>query len=109
VQVIRDDFYSEALEILELYCNLILTRSGLLDSVKHCHESLQEAVCSVIWAAPRVSVDIKEFAEVTYLAALVAGAALTLAGRSKSSLQHASARSLWMPRSKTRLDKSALA
>eukprot|EP00045_Choanoeca_perplexa_P000404 m.14394 g.14394 ORF g.14394 m.14394 type:complete len:368 (+) comp10269_c0_seq2:69-1172(+) len=63
-QVIRDDFYMEALEILELYCSLLLTRSGLLDSVKHCHESLQEAVCSVIWAAPRVSVDIKEFAEI---------------------------------------------
>lgn len=51
--IIRDDVTVELLEILELYCELLLARIGLLDS-KECDPGLEEAVKTIIYAAPRV-------------------------------------------------------
>lgn len=65
--VVRDDYYREALEIIEMYCSLILTRSGLLDSKPQLDESLREPVYTLIWAAPRLSVDLREMNEVRSL------------------------------------------
>lgn len=62
--VIRDDYYREALEILQMYCSLLLTRSGLLDSKPTLDESLKEAVCTLLWCAPRLAVDLREINEV---------------------------------------------
>jgi vacuolar protein sorting-associated protein IST1 len=63
--IIHTDINVELLEILELYCELLLARAGLLDSAPppeyqgkgaYCDPGLEEAVCSVIYAAPRTEV-----------------------------------------------------
>lgn len=45
------------MEILELYCELLIARIGLLEA-KECDPGLEEAVKSIIYAAPRT--DVKE-------------------------------------------------
>ena len=37
----------------------------ILFTYSYCEEGLQEAVCTLIWAAPRLSADIKELDEVS--------------------------------------------
>ncbi|KAF9586030.1 hypothetical protein BGW38_010302 [Lunasporangiospora selenospora] len=54
--IIRDDFLSEALEIIELYCELLLARFGLLEQLKNCDPAIIEAVNTIIYAAPRSEV-----------------------------------------------------
>ncbi|KAJ3090882.1 hypothetical protein HK102_002384 [Quaeritorhiza haematococci] len=60
--VIREDFNIEAMEILELYCELLLARFGLLEQMRHCDQAIAEAVNTIIYAAPRS--EIKELYEV---------------------------------------------
>lgn len=55
--IIREDINVELLEILELYCELLLARIGLLDT-KECDPGLEEAVFTIIYSAPRT--EIKE-------------------------------------------------
>lgn len=55
--IIRSDITTELLEVLELYCELLLARTGLLEA-KECDPGLEEAIKSIIYAAPRT--DIKE-------------------------------------------------
>lgn len=55
--IIRTDISTELLEVLELYCELLLARTGLLEA-KDCDPGLEEAVKSLIYAAPRT--EIKE-------------------------------------------------
>ena len=52
------------LEILELYCELLLARIGLLEA-KECDPGLEEAIKSIIYAAPRT--DIKELQQARLL------------------------------------------
>ena len=54
--IIREDFNIEAMEILELYCDLLLARLPLLEQMKHCDISLSECVNSLIYAAPRIEI-----------------------------------------------------
>ncbi|KNC99974.1 uncharacterized protein SPPG_05349 [Spizellomyces punctatus DAOM BR117] len=54
--IIREDFNIEAMEILELYSELLLARFGLLESMKHCDQAIAEAVNTIIYAAPRMEV-----------------------------------------------------
>ncbi|KAG0360363.1 hypothetical protein BGZ54_009586 [Gamsiella multidivaricata] len=54
--VIREDFSIEALEIIELYCELLLARFGLLEQLKNCDPAITEAVNTIIYAAPRSEV-----------------------------------------------------
>jgi len=56
--VIREDFIIEAYEILELFCELLLARLGVINISKDCPPDIREAVCTIIYAAPRC--DIKE-------------------------------------------------
>ncbi|XP_051565259.1 IST1 homolog isoform X2 [Myxocyprinus asiaticus] len=58
--IIREDYLVEAMEILELYCDLLLTRFGLIQSMKELDPGLQEAVSTLIWAAPRLQSEIAE-------------------------------------------------
>lgn len=89
--IIREDYMVEAMEILELYCDLLLSRIGLIQSMKyvtlsagaalikhrskHCvlvvitlllvlnrelDPGLQEAVSTLIWAAPRLQSEVCE-------------------------------------------------
>jgi len=62
--IIRQDISVELLEILELYCELLLARVGLMEA-KECDPGLEEAVKSLIYAAPRC--EIKELAQVRQL------------------------------------------
>ncbi|KAG9915011.1 DUF292-domain-containing protein, partial [Aureobasidium melanogenum] len=64
--IIRSDLTTELLEILELYCELLLARAGLLEA-KECDAGLEEAVKSIIFAAPRT--DVKELHNVRALLA----------------------------------------
>lgn len=62
--IIRSDITTELHEILELYCELLLARAGLLDSPV-CDPGLEEAVKSIIYAAPKT--EIKELQQVRAL------------------------------------------
>lgn len=57
--IIHEDIYVELLELLELYCELLIARFGLLDqNTREPDPGVQEGVCSIIYAAPRT--EIKE-------------------------------------------------
>ncbi|KAI9765179.1 MAG: hypothetical protein M1840_007772 [Geoglossum simile] len=62
--IIREELNVELLEILELYCELLLARIGLLEA-KECDPGLEEAVKSVIYAAPRT--DVRELQQARVL------------------------------------------
>lgn len=62
--IIRSDITTELHEILELYCELLLARTGLMEG-HICDPGLEEAVKSLIYAAPRT--DIKELQSVRAL------------------------------------------
>lgn len=64
--IIRSDITTELHEILELYCELILARAGLLDGPT-CDPGLEEAIKSIIYAAPKT--EIKELNTVRALLA----------------------------------------
>ncbi|GAA5976068.1 hypothetical protein JCM10908_005375 [Rhodotorula pacifica] len=51
--LLAEDLYVELLEVLELYCELLLARFGLLETVKEIDPGVQEAVAGIIHAAPR--------------------------------------------------------
>ncbi|EMD42324.1 hypothetical protein CERSUDRAFT_110842 [Gelatoporia subvermispora B] len=57
--IINEDVYIELLELLELYCELLLARFGLLDqNTKDPDPGVREGVCTLIYAAPRT--ELKE-------------------------------------------------
>lgn len=64
--IIRSDIISELHEILELYCELLLARAGLLEAPT-CDPGLEEAVQSILYAAPKT--EIKELHQVRVLLA----------------------------------------
>lgn len=74
--IIRSDLSSELLEILELYCELLTARAGLLEA-KECDPGLEEAVQSIIYAAPKID-GVKEMSIVRQLLAEKYGKEYTL-------------------------------
>lgn len=64
--IIRSDITTELHEILELYCELLLARAGLLEAPT-CDPGLEEAIKSVLYAAPKT--EIKELHTVRALLA----------------------------------------
>ena len=74
--IIRSDMNTELLEILELYCELLIARAGLLDA-KECDPGLEEAVKSIMYAAPRIE-GVKELSIVRQLLAEKYGKEFTL-------------------------------
>uniref|UniRef100_A0A4W3JRG0 IST1 homolog n=1 Tax=Callorhinchus milii TaxID=7868 RepID=A0A4W3JRG0_CALMI len=58
--IIREDYLVEAMEILELYCDLLLARFGLIQSMKELDPGLGESVSTLIWAAPRLQSEVTE-------------------------------------------------
>jgi vacuolar protein sorting-associated protein IST1 len=57
--IINEDIHVELLELLELYCELLLARFGLLDqNSREPDIGVNEGVCSIIHAAPRT--ELKE-------------------------------------------------
>lgn len=63
--IIREDYLVEAMELVEMYCDLLLARFGLIETMKYCDEALVEAVSSIIWACPRLSADCQELSTVS--------------------------------------------
>ncbi|CAG9864370.1 unnamed protein product [Phyllotreta striolata] len=58
--IIREDYMVEALEVVEMYCDLLLARFGLISNMKELDEGISEAIASLIWVAPRLMSDIQE-------------------------------------------------
>uniref|UniRef100_A0A8C4QEQ1 IST1 homolog n=1 Tax=Eptatretus burgeri TaxID=7764 RepID=A0A8C4QEQ1_EPTBU len=58
--IIREDYLVEAMEILELFCDLLLARFGLIQSMKELDPGLEESISSLIWAAPRLQSEVLE-------------------------------------------------
>ncbi|KAI6048035.1 DUF292-domain-containing protein [Pisolithus marmoratus] len=55
--VINEDVTLELLELLELYCELLIARFGLFDqSTREPDPGISEGVCGIIYAAPRTEV-----------------------------------------------------
>ncbi|KOS17536.1 IST1 -like protein [Escovopsis weberi] len=74
--IIRADITSELHELLELYCELLLARAGLLEAPA-CDPGLEEAVKSLVYAAPRT--EIRELVAVRSLLAEKFGKEFVLA------------------------------
>uniref|UniRef100_A0A2I2YNM6 IST1 homolog n=1 Tax=Gorilla gorilla gorilla TaxID=9595 RepID=A0A2I2YNM6_GORGO len=53
--IIREDYLVEAMEILELYCDLLLAQFGLIQSMKELDSGLAESVSTLIWALCRTN------------------------------------------------------
>ncbi|KAI1386558.1 DUF292-domain-containing protein [Hypoxylon trugodes] len=79
--IIRSDITTELHEILELYCELLLARAGLLEG-HTCDPGLEEAVKSIIYAAPKT--EIKELQQVRALLAEKFGKEFVLAAMENS-------------------------
>ncbi|KAJ2795152.1 Vacuolar protein sorting-associated protein ist1 [Coemansia guatemalensis] len=60
--IIRDDLHIEAMEITELFCELLYARAGLVDQSQEVNPGLSEAVSSVIYASTRI--DVKELTRI---------------------------------------------
>lgn len=58
--IIREDYMVEAMEVLEMYCDLVLARFGLVTQMKELDEGLAEAISTLIWVAPRMHTDVQE-------------------------------------------------
>ncbi|XP_006878934.1 PREDICTED: IST1 homolog [Elephantulus edwardii] len=58
--IIREDYLMEAMEILELYCDLLLARFSLIQATKELDSGLAESVSTLIWAAPRLQSEVPE-------------------------------------------------
>lgn len=57
----REDYLVEAMEIVEMYCDLLLARFGLVTQMQSLDEGIAEAVSSLIWVAPRLQSDVQVF------------------------------------------------
>jgi len=58
--IIREDYLVEAMEVIEMYCDLLLARFGLIQQMKTLDDGLSEAISSIIWVTPRLQSDVEE-------------------------------------------------
>ncbi|KAH9968709.1 regulator of Vps4 activity in the MVB pathway-domain-containing protein [Russula dissimulans] len=57
--IINEDIHIELLELLELYCELLIARFGLVEpNTREPDPAVSEGICSIIYAAPRT--ELKE-------------------------------------------------
>lgn len=63
--IIREDYLVEAMEIVEMYCDLLLARFGLIEQMKNLDDGLAEAISSLIWVSPRLQADVQELKTVS--------------------------------------------
>jgi len=59
--IIREDNMVEGLEIIEMFCDLLLARFGLIEKMKELDPGLDEAIGTILWVSPRISNDVQEF------------------------------------------------
>ncbi|CAK9253656.1 unnamed protein product [Sphagnum jensenii] len=55
------------MELVEMYCDLLLARFGLIQQMKTLDDGLAEAISSLIWVAPRLQTDIAELKTISDL------------------------------------------
>lgn len=55
-----EDYLVEAMEIIEMYCDLVLARFGLITQMKELDDGIAEAVSSLVWVCPRLQSDVAE-------------------------------------------------
>nr|CAB3258529.1 IST1 homolog [Phallusia mammillata] len=53
--IIREDYLVEAMELVEMYADLLAGRIGLMKRSKVLEESLKTPISTLIWAGPRLS------------------------------------------------------
>ncbi|XP_034481876.1 IST1 homolog isoform X4 [Drosophila innubila] len=58
--IIREDYLVEAMEIVEMYCDLLLARFGLIQQMKELDAGIAEPVSSLVWVCPRLQSDVAE-------------------------------------------------
>uniref|UniRef100_A0A2P2I3P8 IST1 homolog n=2 Tax=Hirondellea gigas TaxID=1518452 RepID=A0A2P2I3P8_9CRUS len=58
--IIREDYLVEAMEVVEMYCDLILARFSLIQQMKDLDAGMSEAISSLVWSAPRLMTDVPE-------------------------------------------------
>lgn len=58
--IIREDYLVEGMEVVEMYCDLLLARYGLLQQMKELDANIAEPVASLIWVAPRLQSEVEE-------------------------------------------------
>lgn len=56
----REDYLVEAMEMVEMYCDLLLARFGLITQMKELDTGIAEPVASLVWVCPRLQSDIAE-------------------------------------------------
>lgn len=59
-QIIREDYVVESMDLVESYCDFLLSRFCQLQNSKVVDEGLASAVSSLIWVAPRFGNDVPE-------------------------------------------------
>ncbi|XP_011622580.1 uncharacterized protein LOC18432119 isoform X2 [Amborella trichopoda] len=64
--IIREQNIVAAYEIIELFCEFVLVRVPIIDTQRECPKELQEAIASIIFAAPRCS-DLPELMHIQNL------------------------------------------
>lgn len=63
--IIREDYLVESMEIVEMYCDLLLARFGLIESMKELDPGLDECVSSLFWVGPRLESECNELRVIT--------------------------------------------
>jgi len=63
--IIREDYMIEALEIIEMYLDLLLARFGMLQYTNELESGLEECVISILWAAPRIEAECSEMKSIS--------------------------------------------
>ena len=58
--IIREENTVEAMELLEMFCDLLVARMGLMKAQPTLDHSLEEAVTSLIWSTPRLDAEVQE-------------------------------------------------
>uniref|UniRef100_A0A6P7G8Y0 IST1 homolog n=1 Tax=Diabrotica virgifera virgifera TaxID=50390 RepID=A0A6P7G8Y0_DIAVI len=68
--IISENDYIDALETVEIYCNLLLEQFHLIQGQKEIDDSLKEAISTIIWVSSRLTDDVQEL---TVLANILCG------------------------------------
>jgi len=82
--IIREDYFVEALEIVEMFCDALLSRFGLLQQSKMLDPTLTEPVSSLLWVAPHIQADVSEMKIISDLLTQKYGKKYTEACRSEN-------------------------
>lgn len=71
--IVREDYLVEAMEMVEMFCDLVLARFGLIEKMAELDPGIEEAVASIFWVTPRLSSDVPELKEVSQQLAMKYG------------------------------------